>query len=56
MKRAFWWTLVVILQLALLVFVWYEGFKEGWRQSTEASVPAAGRGYIPPPAVLLRQL
>jgi len=50
-------TVVVILTLAaLLVAVWYEGFKEGWRQANEVSVPAVGGGHILPPAVLPQRL
>jgi flagellar basal body-associated protein FliL len=50
-------TVVIILTLAaLLVAVWYEGFKEGWRQANEASVPAVGGGYTPPPAALPQRL
>ncbi len=50
-------TVVIVLTLAaLLVTVWYDGFKEGWRQANEVPAPAAGGGYIPPRASLLRQL
>lgn len=59
MKHAFPIALTVVIVLtlgALLVAVWYEGFKEGWRQANEASVPAVGGGYTPPQEGLLRRL
>jgi hypothetical protein len=50
-------TVVIIVTLvALFAAVWYDGFKEGWRQANEASAPVAGHGYIPPAADRLLRL
>ena len=50
-------TVVIVVTLAaLFAAVWYDGFKEGWRQANEASVPAAGHGYTPTAASALRRL
>jgi flagellar basal body-associated protein FliL len=59
MKHAFPVALTVVIVItlaALFVAVWYDGFKEGWRQANEASVPAAGGGYTPPRALRIQQL
>jgi hypothetical protein len=50
MKHAFPVALTVVIVVtlaALFVAVWYDGFKEGWRQANEAPV-AAGGGHTPP--------
>jgi C4-dicarboxylate transporter len=50
-------TVVIVVTLAtLFAAVWYDGYKEGWRQANEASVPAAGHGHTPPAADPLLRL
>jgi hypothetical protein len=50
-------TVVIVVTLAaLFAAVWYDGFKEGWRQANEASVPAVGPSCIRPAADPLLRL
>jgi hypothetical protein len=51
------WFLIVPAVLYLLASLWYEGYKEGWRQATEASAAApVERAYTPPASSPLLRL
>jgi hypothetical protein len=41
--------LFIVAALLATPYLWYEGYKEGWRQAIEAVEPVpAGRAYTPP--------